>query len=365
MMSKVLIIGGSFAGLTAARELCQDFQVTLVDLKEYYEYTPGILRAMVDPNAYPSISVKYADISQSMGFDFIKGEVIELSSHSAEIQNAQGIVMTTFDYCIIACGTDYYDPIKPHRTYEDLSNERHETIIETHDEIEEAQSIMILGAGIVGVELAGELVSKFHDKNITLYSAQDVIMPGMPKLAQKYAENFLTEKGVKIVYNKKASEEEFKDFDLVFKCIGVIYNTKFLQKNFQENLNDRGKIVVNDFLQVKEHIFAAGDVAQTTLNLAGTAYAAEQMGKLLAKNIRAIASGSRLREMGTLPMLYCVSLGPEFGVTVYQNLVIPGSCQAFVKFFIQYTKVKELENPMFNLMWKGLDFAAEALSHFF
>ena len=46
---RVVIVGASFAGLACARSLRRDFQVTLVDQRDYFEYTPGILRLFVKP----------------------------------------------------------------------------------------------------------------------------------------------------------------------------------------------------------------------------------------------------------------------------------------------------------------------------
>ena len=48
----VVVIGGSFAGLRVQRELGDDFDVTVVDLKEYFEYTPGVLRLYTQPEVY-------------------------------------------------------------------------------------------------------------------------------------------------------------------------------------------------------------------------------------------------------------------------------------------------------------------------
>jgi NADH dehydrogenase FAD-containing subunit len=45
----VVIVGASFAGLACARSLRMDFKVTLVDQRDYFEYTPGILRLFVKP----------------------------------------------------------------------------------------------------------------------------------------------------------------------------------------------------------------------------------------------------------------------------------------------------------------------------
>ena len=42
--SRVLIIGGQFSGNFSARELKKRFHVTVVETKEFFEYTPGVLR---------------------------------------------------------------------------------------------------------------------------------------------------------------------------------------------------------------------------------------------------------------------------------------------------------------------------------
>jgi hypothetical protein len=52
---RVGILGGGFAGLTAARTLVSHhpgIEVCLVDQREYFEYTPGILRAWVEPSEH-------------------------------------------------------------------------------------------------------------------------------------------------------------------------------------------------------------------------------------------------------------------------------------------------------------------------
>ena len=46
--SHVVIVGASFGGLTAQRELSRqrDLKVTLIDFKRYFEYTPGVRSAI-------------------------------------------------------------------------------------------------------------------------------------------------------------------------------------------------------------------------------------------------------------------------------------------------------------------------------
>eukprot|EP00406_Dinophysis_acuminata_P056190 CAMPEP_0179306330 /NCGR_PEP_ID=MMETSP0797-20121207/50075_1 /TAXON_ID=47934 /ORGANISM="Dinophysis acuminata, Strain DAEP01" /LENGTH=52 /DNA_ID=CAMNT_0021015989 /DNA_START=75 /DNA_END=229 /DNA_ORIENTATION=+ len=46
---RALVIGGQFSGIFTATDLKHNFRVTVVDAKEYFEYTPGVLRAYVKP----------------------------------------------------------------------------------------------------------------------------------------------------------------------------------------------------------------------------------------------------------------------------------------------------------------------------
>ena len=50
--TKVVVVGGQFGGRRAARLLQSGgFDVTLVDAKGFWEYTPGALRCLVEPKA--------------------------------------------------------------------------------------------------------------------------------------------------------------------------------------------------------------------------------------------------------------------------------------------------------------------------
>ncbi|KAJ1471252.1 hypothetical protein T484DRAFT_1844879 [Baffinella frigidus] len=59
---RVVIVGGSFAGLAVARNLRKDFDVTIIDRKDYFEYTPGVLRLLVRPEAFPHLTAPLASL---------------------------------------------------------------------------------------------------------------------------------------------------------------------------------------------------------------------------------------------------------------------------------------------------------------
>ena len=47
---RVVVLGASFAGLQAAFDLQHFAHVILIDRLSYFEYTPGVLRALVEPS---------------------------------------------------------------------------------------------------------------------------------------------------------------------------------------------------------------------------------------------------------------------------------------------------------------------------
>ncbi len=58
----VVVVGASFAGLAVARQLLADghdkpCRVTVVEPRDYFEYTPGVLRAFVSPGKAEALLV--------------------------------------------------------------------------------------------------------------------------------------------------------------------------------------------------------------------------------------------------------------------------------------------------------------------
>merc|ERR1712194_561073 len=104
-----LVIGGQFTGGFTGRELKKQFNVTIVDAKEYFEYTPGILRAFVKPAHFDAPSFTLQPVyERKMGVKFIWGEVLKLDGDekTAEIQPMflPGKEVVSWDYCVVCSG---------------------------------------------------------------------------------------------------------------------------------------------------------------------------------------------------------------------------------------------------------------------
>ena len=241
---RVVIIGAGFAGLHALRRLRSRFDVTLIDRKRYFEYTPGILRAFVEPAWLDRITTPLPPRSSSCCCDslprllgcvlslgccccgllggggcdhdrgddsvaFVCGQATHISSRSVRVrpsppaapppqqqqqqqqqhqqeeeqqqeqeQEQQLLqegprgdveVEVEFDFLLVGSGSAYAAPIKSAyqpaaaitagAADESTLEGRRATFTRFHARLCRAQTVLIVGAGPVGVELAAEILS--------------------------------------------------------------------------------------------------------------------------------------------------------------------------------------------------------------
>lgn len=114
----VLVVGGGFAGTSAARHLSRrGLNVALVDAKSYFEFTPSALRGIVEPNAIrnstlqrPSGRNKQRNVTGIVTSLDKNKAVVEIHCHEASTSDRLAV---HFEYCIWAGGSGYEEPIKP------------------------------------------------------------------------------------------------------------------------------------------------------------------------------------------------------------------------------------------------------------
>jgi len=147
---KLVIIGGGFAGSQITKNLENKFRTILIDNKDYFEYTPGILRTIVEPSHKNKLQAFHKDYLTN----FIKAEVTEVAKNYIIADNKK----IAFDYLVIATGSTYHLPFKQENF---ISSTRAQVLIENFKKIELSKKIVIIGGGIVGVELAAEIATHY------------------------------------------------------------------------------------------------------------------------------------------------------------------------------------------------------------
>jgi len=301
---KVVILGGGFAGLRAARELRNRFDVVLIDAKEYFEFTPAILRVYANPDQFELSSFLYADIlEKKMGVRFLWGEVLSIDGPANTLKvkpmsspNMEDII---FDHCIIATGCNFdmedkwgeslwfptvhgkivhSSDSQWHNFDERYRDGRRRHIRAEHARLQELHerkgSVLVRGAGFIGVEWAAELKHFFPDLDVAIVEFMPNCLGPHPKKAQDYCNKYLEEKGIRTIYsykyqsNNQVSWEKIgmpKGPDKVYHCLGVKACNYFMPP---ETLSDRGPgnggwILMNGMLQVttkQGHAYGNGNI---------------------------------------------------------------------------------------------------------
>ena len=158
MIKRLIIIGGGFAGSMIAKRLQYSFRVTLIDNKNYFEFTPGILKSIVYPRMLKNIEVMHKDYLKNV--ELVIGDVKKITEDKVILKDSN----IEYDYLVIASGSKYKFPIKGHNA---ILNIRGKDIIQYSNELKNAKDVLIIGGGIVGIELAAEISDKYN-KKITL-----------------------------------------------------------------------------------------------------------------------------------------------------------------------------------------------------
>jgi NADH dehydrogenase FAD-containing subunit len=322
MKKKLVVVGGGFAGAKIASKLQKKFDVILIDDKDYYEFTPGILRCIVNPSHLKKIQVRHKNYLKKGSF--IKAGVVGVAKNCVILDNKKRV---NFDYLAIASGSKYASPMKEKGM---VLAQRGEELKEYHGYLEKAKRIIVIGGGLVGVELSAEIIENYPGKKISIVKSGDRLIPNNSPKSAEYARKFLEQKGVEVIYNQKDAEE--MRGDLFFYCKGIKPNSEFLQEKF---LDERGFVKVNDFLQIDnmKNVFACGDVA--SLKEEKLAQGAEKQAKIAIKNLKRMLAGRKLKKYVSKKRSMVISLGRRDGILEWKSLALYGKLSAAMKWLVE------------------------------
>lgn len=354
LQKRVVIIGGGFAGAKIAKALQYDFDVVLFDTKDYFEFTPSILRTLVEPEHAKKIQVCHKTYLPNA--TVYKEPVLRITPKKIITKNRE----LSFDYAVVASGSSYNKPFKEENV---VLAQRVEHLAQFHKDIERAKTVLIVGGGPVGVEIAGEVAKKYPDVQVTLVHSHDRLLQRLPLRASNYAKNFLERYGVRVLLNTRAEQKkgggvvlipsqektdskrvQKQDLDVlradvVFSCVGITPHSECLKKDFSSCITSRGHVRVNNALQCEQHIFCAGDI--TAIREEKTAQNAEKHADVVLHNIYALENNSHLKNYTSKTRPLVISLGKWRGILTYKNLVVTGILPGVLKELIEWKTMRK------------------------
>lgn len=341
-MKKVLVVGGGFTGSRVAKNLEKDFDVTLIDTKRYFEFTPSILNVITNPSLFSKIKILHKDYLRNS--KVIIGKANKISKNSVYVDKKEYF----FDYLVLSSGSSYGSKIKSENS---SPISRLKDIEEINKKIKDANKIAIVGGGLVAVELSSELKSKYDKKQISLFTSSNRLIKRNNVKSSEIAKNFLIKEGVVLNFNSKVilknglffNKNKKINADYFFICTGIKTNSGFIFKSMNKIINKSGKVIVNKFLQVKgfNNIFSGGDL--TSLSEEKTAQSASIHAKIISKNIKNLENSKPLVDYPSRVHPMVISLGRKNGIFEYKNFVFKGIVPSILKKLIEKKHLFELK----------------------
>jgi NADH dehydrogenase len=337
-MPHVVIIGGGFGGLYAARALAhQPVDVTLVDRRNHHVFQPllyQVAMAALSPGDIAS-PIRWI-LRRERNIEVLLGDVVRIDTSNRAIHLGDGDRIP-YDFLIVAAGaTHAYFGHDQWRTYapglktlEDSLEMRRRVLLaferaEREKDPARRQALLtfaIVGGGPTGVELAGALAeiakkSLARDfrhidptsASIVLIEAGPAVLPTFPEPLREAARRDLERLGVHVRTGTlvtriapgvvEAGEWQLRA-ETVLWAAGVAASP--LGATLGVPVDRAGRVLVNPDLTIPGHpeVFVIGDLA--TLKgadgrpLPGVAQVAIQMGAHAAHNIQRAVDGQPLR----------------------------------------------------------------------
>ncbi len=348
-MKKIIIVGGGYGGIKALETFAlydEDLEVTLIDQHTYhYLQTESYdLVASKIPIEETFIYLPSLVASFEKNFKFICDEALDIKENTLICKNRE----YEFDYLIIATGSvtkflkgfeekgknslgvkSLRAALKVKQYFEKELFDRLEPQIAKN-----SFNIVVIGGGLSGVEIASEMRYFFNRYsknnaltcgNIHIKLLSKHILKGQNESTRKKSIQRLAELGVEIVKNyvKEIDEkrvvldnDQHIDFDFAI-FTGGIEPSPFI-KNISFKKDEKGFLIVDEYLRIKENIFAIGDAAKLIdhfgKTVPPTAQSAEQSGVNAAKNIIYHIKGEPLEKVDIKLRGLAIALGGKYAI---------------------------------------------------
>ncbi len=275
-MKKICIIGGGFAGLTAAIRFSGsgiDFEGTLIDKKETSDFLPTLPDCLGRGISPGCLTYKIGAICGKTGFKFVNDEVISVDPERKEIIARAG--RFNYDYLIIASGSDtnFYgnENIKKYAYKLDGATDA-EKIISKLKEVK-YQAYVVGGGGYTGIEVATNL-RVFLNRlkrpgRIIIVERAPAILGPLPEWMKSYVSanlkrldiDILTASQIEKIEDKNVFVSGGKVFENAFVVWAAGVKTADFIQNLKAKKNPQGRIEVDENLRLDEHCYVAGDAA--------------------------------------------------------------------------------------------------------
>ena len=397
---RVVIVGGGFGGLYAAKSLGRaPVRLTVIDRRNFHLFQPLLYQVATGGLSPGEIAspIRYI-LKRHRNTQVMMGEVEDIDVGARELLLSGG-EKVPYDYLVLATGSthhyfghDQWAAIAPGlKTIEDATEIRRRVLLAFEEAEQEPDpekrrallTFVIVGGGPTGVELAGALGEIANDTlrhdfrhidprdaAILLVESADRLLPPFPPDLSARAEQQLIELGVRTlggalvtavdpdgVTVRHGDRVERIASRTVLWAAGVKPSPLgAVLARFGAPLDRGGRVLVEADLSVPGHpeIFVIGDLAnyshQTGKPLPGVAPVAMQEGRFVARLLRARVEGRKEPHFHYFNKGNLATIGRNKAVAQFGKLHLSGFVAWFVWLFVHLMYLVEFDNRLLVLV---------------
>ena len=406
---RVVILGGGFGGLSAARKLKNaPVDVTLIDRCNYHLFQPLLYQVATGSLSPANISGPLRQVlKHNKNTTVLLGEAVDIDPANHQVILSDGVI--GYDTLIVATGSshqyfghDDWEKFAPGlKTIEDATDMRARILLafeaaerETDPEqLKQWMTFVIVGAGPTGAELAGALGEIANDTlkhdfrrinpteaRIILVEGTDRVLPSYPPKLSEAARKMLER--LKVTVRTGAMVTDVKAHSVTIKCgdhseiiptrtvlwaAGVLASPLGLAlgKRLGAKTDRAGRVIVDPDMTIPGHpeIFVIGDLSsfthQTGKPLPGVAQPAIQQGRYVAKVIERRLRGEKMKPFHYFDKGNLATLGRGAAVADLNFITLAGLPAWLVWIFIHLMYIVEFQNRLLvfmQWMWLYLTF---------
>ncbi|CAN5517048.1 NAD(P)/FAD-dependent oxidoreductase [soil metagenome] len=333
----VVIVGGGFGGLEAAKKLGdKPVEITLIDRTNYHLFQPLLYEVATAALSPADIAAPLrAVLTRFTNIDVILAEATAVDVETRKVKTVDREI--AYDYLILATGSrhsyfgnDQWEKLAPGlKSLEDAVEIRRRLLMafEFAEKIEDeaargaAMTFAIIGGGPTGVEMAGAIaeiarytlakdfrrIDPSHAR-VILIEGSERVLSGFPEDLSMSAMKQLSQLGVEVitgVHANNLTEEGLEVKGEFIPCRVKIWaagnNASAVGKTLGVPVDRGGRVIVNNDLTIPGHseVQVIGDLAhfeeKDGKSLPGVSPVAMQQGRHAADNILTMMEGLKPR----------------------------------------------------------------------